>query len=235
MLKILVAWFVSSGIGVPALAGEPPKGEHDRISYSIGYQVASDLKDNAIAINPAQILRAVADVSADAPPALSTEDMHAVLIEFRRRMLATQKQRQQDMLARQRDNGRTFLAANGKKPGVVTTASGLQYRVLRPGRGRSPTPEDEVTVRYRGTTLDGKEFDSSARRGEPARFKLDTVMPGWREGLQQIKAGGKVALFVPSALGYGERGPLADQTLIFEVELLAVNDRASTRDGRAEK
>jgi FKBP-type peptidyl-prolyl cis-trans isomerase len=213
----------------------PPKSEHDRISYSIGYQVARDLKDNGVTINQAQLLRAVADVIADAPPSLVEADMHATLIEFRRQMLANQKQRQQELLGQRRSAAQAFLAANGKKPGVITTASGLQYRVLQRGSGATPSASDEVTVRYRGTTIDGKEFDSTERRGQPARFKLDNVIAGWREGLQQVQAGGKVALFVPAELGYGERGPLADQALIFEVELLAVNDQAAGHAATAAK
>ena len=203
---------------------EPPKTEHDRISYSIGYQIATDLKNNGIAINPSQVLRAIDDVVAAAPPALREEEMRTTLIEFRRQMVAAQNQQRQQLLAKRRDDGRAFMAANGKKDGVVTTASGLQYRVLQEGSGPIPAAGDEVTVHYRGTTIDGKEFDSSARHGKPARLKLEQVIRGWQEGLQQTKAGGKVKLFVPPELGYGERGPLAEQTLIFDVELLAVND-----------
>lgn len=120
--------------------------------------------------------------------------------------------------------GIAFLAENAKKPGVVTTASGLQYLVITEGTGASPTSSDTVTVHYQGTTLDGKEFDSSYKRGAPASFPLNRVIAGWTEGLQLMKEGGKSRLFIPSNLAYGERGAGRDigpnAALIFEVELI---------------
>lgn len=120
--------------------------------------------------------------------------------------------------------GETFLAENAKKPGIVTTASGLQYQVLTEGTGASPSSTDNVTVHYKGTTLDGKEFDSSYSRGAPATFPLNRVIAGWTEGLQLMKEGGKTRLFIPSNLAYGERGAGRDigpnAALIFEVELI---------------
>jgi FKBP-type peptidyl-prolyl cis-trans isomerase FklB len=118
--------------------------------------------------------------------------------------------------------GRSFLEANAAEPGVVTSASGLQYRILEEGKGKRPGPHDEVTCRYRGTLIDGSEFDSSG--AEPARFRLDGVIQGWTEGLQQIGEGGRIQLFVPPDLAYGKRGPLAHRTLVFDVELIAVQE-----------
>jgi len=120
--------------------------------------------------------------------------------------------------------GEAFLAENAKKPGVVTTASGLQYQVITEGTGATPSPTDNVTVHYKGTTLDGKEFDSSYSRGAPATFPLNRVIAGWTEGLQLMKEGGKSRLFIPSNLAYGERGAGRDigpnSALIFDVELI---------------
>lgn len=120
--------------------------------------------------------------------------------------------------------GEAFLAENTKKPGVVTTASGLQYQVITEGTGATPGATDNVTVHYQGTTLDGKEFDSSYKRGAPATFPLNRVIAGWTEGLQLMKEGGKSRLFIPSNLAYGERGAGRDigpnAALIFEVELI---------------
>jgi FKBP-type peptidyl-prolyl cis-trans isomerase FkpA len=120
--------------------------------------------------------------------------------------------------------GIAFLAENAKKPGIVTTASGLQYQVITEGTGASPGPTDNVTVHYQGTTIAGKEFDSSYKRGAPATFPLNRVIPGWTEGLQLMKEGGKSRLFIPSNLAYGERGAGRDigpnSALIFEVELI---------------
>ncbi len=120
--------------------------------------------------------------------------------------------------------GIAFLAENAKKPGIVTTASGLQYQVITEGSGATPGPTDNVTVHYQGTTLAGKEFDSSYKRGAPATFPLNRVIAGWTEGLQLMKEGGKSRLFIPSNLAYGERGAGRDigpnSALIFEVELI---------------
>jgi FKBP-type peptidyl-prolyl cis-trans isomerase FkpA len=123
--------------------------------------------------------------------------------------------------------GEAFLAENAKKPGVVTTASGLQYKVITEGTGASPSATSTVSVHYKGTTIQGKEFDSSYKRGAPASFPLNRVIPGWTEGLQLMKEGGKSTLYIPSNLAYGERSVGADigpnETLIFEVELVKVN------------
>jgi len=124
------------------------------------------------------------------------------------------------------ETGAEFLANNAEKPGVTVTDSGLQYEVLKSGKGRSPQRTDRVTVHYRGTLVDGREFDSSYKRGKPATFQLNRVIPGWTEGLQLMKEGDKWRLFIPSNLGYGQRGAGGmigpNETLIFEVELLKV-------------
>jgi FKBP-type peptidyl-prolyl cis-trans isomerase len=128
------------------------------------------------------------------------------------------------------------MEENAKKEGVVTTKSGLQYKILKEGSGKSPAATDQVTVNYRGTLIDGKEFDSSYKRGKPATFRLNGVIKGWTDGLQLMKEGGKAELFIPPNLAYGSRGPLADQTLIFDVELISVGKKAkapSTAQGQS--
>jgi len=124
------------------------------------------------------------------------------------------------------EQGKAFLAENATKPGVKQTASGLQYKSVEPGTGKAPKATDTVKVNYRGTLLDGTEFDSSYKRNEPIEFPLNGVIPGWTEGLQLIKEGGKILLFIPPNLAYGSRGAGGvigpDQTLVFEVELLKV-------------
>ncbi|WP_347987879.1 FKBP-type peptidyl-prolyl cis-trans isomerase [Methylomonas sp. AM2-LC] len=122
--------------------------------------------------------------------------------------------------------GEAFLAENAKKPGVITTSSGLQYQIITEGTGKSPSATANVTVHYQGTTIEGKEFDSSYKRGAPASFPLNRVIPGWTEGLQLMKEGGKSRLFIPSNLAYGERGAGRDigpnAALIFDVELIKI-------------
>lgn len=198
--------------------------ENDRISYSVGNQVARDLKANGVAINKDALLRAIEDAMSGAQPAMSDEEMRATLVEFKRKIMFAQKKQTQKNAEKLLQADRAFLAQNGQQPGVVTTASGLQYQLVLQGQGKSPKASDEVTVHYRGTTIDNKEFDSSARKGKPVSFKLSQVIPGWSEGLQLLKEGGKIKLFIPPALAYGERGPLADRALIFDVELLAVKE-----------
>lgn len=124
--------------------------------------------------------------------------------------------------------GEAFLAANAKKPNIKTTASGLQYEVLTPGKGKTnPLATDNVTVHYKGTSLDGKEFDSSYSRGEPTSFPLNGVIPGWTEGVQLMTEGAKYKFYIPSNLAYGENGAggsiAPNETLIFEVELIKIN------------
>jgi FKBP-type peptidyl-prolyl cis-trans isomerase len=132
------------------------------------------------------------------------------------------------LLAKARTAGPAYLEANAKKAGVKTTASGLQYRVLREGKGTRPTAADAVTVHYRGTLVDGSEFDSSYKRGEPITFPLSGVIKGWTEGLQLMPIGAKYELVIPPKLAYGDRGPLANQVLVFEVELLDVGVNGDT-------
>lgn len=124
------------------------------------------------------------------------------------------------------EKGKAFLTENAGKPGVKTTASGLQYKVVTEGTGKSPKSTDGVMVHYRGTLLDGTEFDSSYKRNQPITFRLNQVIPGWTEGLQLMKEGGKSILYIPSNLAYGPRGAGGiigpDETLVFEVELLKV-------------
>jgi FKBP-type peptidyl-prolyl cis-trans isomerase FkpA len=124
------------------------------------------------------------------------------------------------------EQGQAFLTANASKPGVHTTSSGLQYKVITEGHGKSPKATDTVLVHYRGTTIDGTEFDSSYKRNEPISFPLNGVIPGWTEGVQLMKEGGKIQLFIPSNLAYGSRGAggviAPDSTLVFDIELLKV-------------
>jgi FKBP-type peptidyl-prolyl cis-trans isomerase len=114
------------------------------------------------------------------------------------------------------------MQENAEKPGVKTSASGLQYKIIESGTGKAPKPTDKVTVNYRGTLTNGNEFDSSYKRGEPSTFQLDGVIKGWTEGLQLIREGGKIQLVIPPELAYGDRGPLGHRTLVFDVELISV-------------
>ncbi len=207
-----------------AHAGPPPTlaSDDDRVSYAIGYQVGGDMKRQGVTLNAEAMVRGVEAAIAGGATEMSAAEMRDTLVALKRRISAAQRDKKAKELEQARDQGRAFLAANAKKEGVVTLPSGLQYKVLREGHGKSPGPTDSVTVHYRGTKIDGTEFDSSYRRNRPATFRLDGVIKGWTEGLQLMKEGAKWQLFIPADLAYNERGPLADQTLIFEVELISV-------------
>jgi len=193
-----------------------------RINYSLGYQIGGDFKRQGVDMDPDAVIQGIADALSGAEPKLSQPEMHQILVALKRRVDTEQRARQSAESEAIRQAGLAFLEENKAKEGVRVTASGLQYKVIREGTGRSPEPLDTVTVHYRGTTVNGNEFDSSYRRGEPAQFNVSGVIPGWTEGLQLMKEGGKYELYIPLDLAYGKRGPLAFQTLIFEIELLEV-------------
>jgi FKBP-type peptidyl-prolyl cis-trans isomerase FklB len=221
---ILVFAFLS-GI---CLAGEKPelKDGKEKISYSIGYQIGGDFKRQGIELAPDLLVKGVLDAVGGAEPRIPPQEMQKTLVDLKTKVEADARKQRKEITGKSRAEGEAFLAANGKKEGVVTLPSGLQYKVLAAGKGKSPSPTDNVTVHYRGTLVDGTEFDSSYKRNKPATFRVDRVIPGWKESLPMMKEGGKWRLFVPSKLAYGERGAGSkippESTLIFEVELISV-------------
>jgi FKBP-type peptidyl-prolyl cis-trans isomerase len=154
---------------------------------------------------------------------MSQPEMTATLVELKRKVVAEKNKRNIENELGYLAEGKQFMEENANKEGVVTTESGLQYKVIKPGTGKSPGPQDTVTVHYKGTLIDGQPFDSSFKRDKPATFAVNRVIKGWSEGLQLMKEGGKSMLYIPQNLAYGTRGPLAHRTLIFEVELLKVD------------
>lgn len=207
--------------------------EKTRTNYSVGYQVGSDLKRQGVEIDPGLLLKGVEDAVAGREPLLTRGEMSEVLAALQKQISQDQEKKVKEEAARNLAEGEAFLVENGKREGVVTLPSGLQYRVIREGAGRSPKAEDTVTVQYRGTLIDGTEFDNSLKRGEPAVFRADHVIPAWKEALPLMKEGSKWRLFVPSGLGYGQRrsGPIGpNSTLIFEIELVSVKANTSGRD-----
>lgn len=155
-------------------------------------------------------------------PAYTEQELQQAYQQFQKEM----QQKQLDQAKTAQSSSDNFLAENAKKPGVKTTASGLQYKITKEGTGKQPTATSVVTVHYKGQLVDGKVFDSSIERGQPIEFPLNQVIPGWTEGLQLMKEGGKATLYIPSQLGYGEQGVPgmipANSTLIFDVELIKV-------------
>ena len=198
--------------------------ETARINYSLGYQIGGDFKRQGLEMNPAAVTKGIEDALSEAVPLMTPEEIQTTLTELKRTLVAQQKQKAEEQAAKLQADSKQFLEENAKQEGVLVTESGLQYQIIEPGTGKTPTPTDKVTVNYQGTLVDGKEFDSSYKRGKPVSFKLDGVVKGWTEGLQLIKEGGKIKLFIPPELAYGDRGPLAHRALIFDVELLSVGE-----------
>lgn len=199
-----------------------------RISYSLGYQIGGDFKSMGIEMDAEAVIKGIEDAMTGTEPLMPQKAMNGILLELKRKAVDSERKklsqnRREDEL-RYIAEGKKFMEENARKPGVKTTASGLQYRIIEPGKGKSPEATDKVTVNYRGTLTNGNEFDSSYKRGEPTTFSLNGVIKGWTEGLQLIKESGKIQLFVPYDLAYGGRGPMAHRTLIFDVELISIGD-----------
>lgn len=192
------------------------------MGYSIGNQVLGQFGAENIQFDVEVFVRAISDALKQEAPALSPDEMQAVVMARREQEMQAQRARAEDAKAA----GEAFLAENGEREGVVTTDSGLQYEVLTEGDGGQPTVKDTVVVHYRGTLLDGTEFDSSYGRDAPATFPLEGIIKGWQEALQLMKTGGKWKVFIPSELAYGASGAGGrigpHETLIFEIELLEI-------------
>lgn len=197
-----------------------------KTGYSLGADIGKMLKQQGLEVDVQAFTKGFADAMAGVPLALSEEEMRQVLQAFQQDAMAKQQEHRRAEAAANKKAADAFLAENKGKAGVVTLPSGLQYKVLKEGTGATPKETDTVTVHYRGTLIDGTEFDSSYSRGEPATFPVKGVIKGWTEALQHMKVGSKWQLFVPPELAYGERGAGRaigpNQTLIFEVELLGI-------------
>jgi len=202
------------------------KTQKDTVSYSIGVDIGKKMKSQSLDVNADLVGKGIRDALSGSVLVLTDKQMHDALMSFQQEMMAKQAENMKKVGEKNKKEGEAFLAENKKKPGVVTLPSGLQYKVIKEGTGKMPTAKDTVTTHYRGTLINGKVFDSSYDRGEPATFPVGGVIKGWTEALQLMKVGSKWQLFIPSELAYGERGTGQDigpnATLIFDVELLDV-------------
>jgi len=207
-----------------------------KVSYSIGFDLATNFSQRGVTVDTEMLMKGAQDALAGTKPMISEQDRQAAMTQLQKQMMAESEKLAKELGERNRKEGEAFLAENAKKQGVITTPSGLQYVIEQEGNGPSPKATDTVSVNYRGTLINGTEFDSSFKRGQPASLKVNRVIPGWTEALQLMKTGAKWKLFIPSALAYGERqasaqiGPNA--TLIFDVELLEI--KAPTEEGEAQ-
>lgn len=207
------------------IAGLPT--EKEQVSYMIGLDLAKSLEPVKDEIDFDVVAKAVKSSLAGEKSLLDEKQAQAIRESFAQKMQAKQIAEMMAKAKKNADESASFLASNGKKPGVQTTASGLQYQVLTEGKGPKPTDKDAVKVHYKGSLLDGKTFDSSYDRGQPATIPLAQVVPGWREGIQLMPVGSKYRIWIPSKLGYGEQGtpggPIPpNATLVFDIELLEI-------------
>ena len=218
---------VMLGLCVVRAAEEPElKDEKSKVSYGIGMNLGNQFKQDEMDIDVDLMLAGMKDAMTGSKTRMTEAEMQAALTAMMNQTRAKRTEKRRVQGEKNRTEGEQFLAANKAKPGVVALPSGLQYKVLVEGQGETPKPTDTVTVHYRGTLLDGTEFDSSYSRGQPATFPLNRVIKGWTEGLQLMKPGGKMELYIPSDLAYGANGSGAkiapNAALKFEVELISV-------------
>ena len=206
------------------------KDERDKVSYSIGLDIGNTFKKQGMDINADVLMTALKDGMSGNKPAMTEEEVKQTMTAYSKTMMEKQAQKTKEAATENGTKGEKFLAENKSKEGVKTTASGLQYKVLKEGDGPSPKETDTVVTQYRGTLIDGKEFDSSYKRNEPATFPVNRVIKGWTEALLMMKVGSKYQLFIPASLAYGERGAGQDigpnETLIFDVELMDIKPPA---------
>ncbi|HEV8582480.1 MAG TPA: FKBP-type peptidyl-prolyl cis-trans isomerase [Thermoanaerobaculia bacterium] len=209
----------------PSAAGKP-ESVQDRASYAIGLNLGRSLKSNEIQANTDLILKGIRDGLAGGQPLLTDQEMQAAMQSLQQTVMQAQEAKMKAQGEKNKSEGEAFLAKNKERKEIKTTASGLQYEVLKEGTGPTPKATDTVTVHYTGTLTDGTKFDSSVDRGQPATFVLNQVIPGWTEGVQLMKVGSKYKFYIPANLGYGERGAGGvigpNATLIFDVELLSI-------------
>jgi FKBP-type peptidyl-prolyl cis-trans isomerase FklB len=213
--------------------------QKDKFSYVIGMNLGTSLRKQGVAVNSDLIARGLRDSLAGGKTLLTEEEARTIMMQVQTEFRKQQQEKMQQLGEVNKKEGATFLAANKAKQDVVTLPSGLQYKILQAGTGPKPTAADTVTVNYRGTLINGTEFDSSYKHGQPATFPVTGVIKGWTEALQLMPVGSKWQLFIPADLAYGDRTASADiapnATLIFEVELLSIKAPDKAAEKPAEK
>ena len=207
------------------------KTDKDKASYAIGMNIGQNLRKQKDDLDPAIVVRGFKDALAGGTTLMTDDQAKAALVALQGTMRKRQEEQMQQTAEVNKKEGDAFLAANKTKDGVVTLPSGLQYKIMTQGTGPKPTATDSVVCNYKGTLLNGTEFDSSYKRGQPATFPVNGVIKGWTEALQLMPTGSKWELFIPSDLAYGQRGPGGgigpNSTLVFEVELISIKPKAA--------
>jgi FKBP-type peptidyl-prolyl cis-trans isomerase len=225
-LGLMAVFGLGAGLVTAQVSAQSPvtlKDQKDKVSYSIGLNIGNTLKQQSLDLNTDTLAAGIKDALAGGKTLLTEEQVKETLMAFQKEMMAKQMEKG----AKAKEDGDKFLAENKKKVGVKSLTRGLQYQVITEGKGKKPKSTDTVKTHYRGTLIDGTEFDSSYKAGEPVSFPVTGVIPGWTEALQQMPVGSKWKLFIPSELAYGEQGqgPIPpNSALIFEIELLGIEE-----------
>jgi FKBP-type peptidyl-prolyl cis-trans isomerase FklB len=225
---------------VPAAKAPAPLAlttQKDKFSYALGMNLGASFKKQSVPVDPNILARGLKDALAGGKTQLTEDQARAAIMQVQTEVRKKQQEEMQAAGEASKKEGAAFLADNKSKDGVVTLPSGLQYKILTQGTGPKPTASDTVVCNYRGTLINGTEFDSSYKRGEPTTFPVSGVIKGWTEALQLMPVGSKWQLFIPSDLAYGERSPAPeigpDSTLIFEVELLSIQNKSADQPSPA--
>ena len=238
MRRWVLAWAMLFFAGSMCAAEEPFKTQKDKVSYVIWMTVARDMQRQGVDLNADLFMKGIRDVLSGAKLAISDQDAQETMSAFKKEFTEKKQAAMKKAAEENKKQEEAFLSENKKKAGVHTLESGLQYKVIKEGSGNKPTLYDKVTVNYRGTLIDGTEFDSSYKRKQPATFAANGVIEGWREALLLMKTGSIWQIFVPAKLAYGEAGAgggviSPNAMLIFEVELLSIGEAAPQAGGAA--
>lgn len=226
MKRFMIAAGLVLLAGIASAETAAPKTDSEKLSYSMGVATAVQMKRQSIEVDAAMFALGFRNTFEGGSLLLTEQEIQDALVKFQEDMTVKQVEKMRKASEQNRKEGEAFLADNKTKEGVITLPSGLQYKILKEGTGRMPKEGDSVTTHYRGLLINGTEFDSSIKRGEPATFPVKGVIKGWTEALQLMKEGSKWMLYLPSDLAYGDRGTGSligpGATLIFEVELLSI-------------
>lgn len=227
MNRKLAAIVIVLFAAIASLAQEEPilKTSKEKVSYGIGVDAAKNFQQKKLDIDLEMLIKGLRDGFSGSKLLISDEEIRAAFADLQEELNQRQAEEEKLLAEKNKTEGETFLSENKTKEGIVTLDSGLQYKILKAGEGKKPTEEDTVEVNYRGTLIDGTEFDSSIKRGKPAEFPLKNIITAWKEALQLMPVGSKWQLFVPAELAYGDRGagPIGpNAVLLFEVELLSI-------------
>lgn len=226
--KLALATSLSLAVALPSLALAAPKTEEERVGYSLGIMVGRQLQQDISDLDVDSFSAALKDLYAGNTPSINDEEIGQILEELQQKLAIEAQQKEAAAAEVNLSKGQEFLAANAKKKGVKVTDSGLQYKVLKKGKGEKPTATSSVKVHYEGKLIDNTIFDSSYQRGEPVTFKVNQVISGWQEALQLMPEGSEWEVYIPADLAYGPAGAGAsigpNETLVFKVELQEIEN-----------